>query len=65
MHTAAEFKDKDIAKQALLYILVHSRALGMQRVSLETDAQAFSARRTDSTSPMALKPSSLLPYSRC
>ena len=43
MRTAAAFRGKGIAKQVLLYILEQSRALGLQRLSLETGTQPFFA----------------------
>ncbi|MBC7682726.1 MAG: GNAT family N-acetyltransferase [Ferruginibacter sp.] len=43
MRTAAAFRGKGIAKQVLLHILEQSRALGFQRLSLETGTQAFFA----------------------
>lgn len=43
MRTAAAFRGKGIAKQVLLHILEQSRALGLQRLSLETGTQPFFA----------------------
>jgi putative acetyltransferase len=43
MRTAAAFRGQGIARQVLLHILEQSRALGCQRLSLETGTQAFFA----------------------
>ena len=43
MRTAAAFRGQGIAKQVLLHILEQSRALGLQRLSLETGTQPFFA----------------------
>jgi putative acetyltransferase len=43
MRTAAAFRGQGIARQVLLHILEQSRALGLQRLSLETGTQPFFA----------------------
>lgn len=43
MRTAASFRGKGIATQMLRYILAQARALGIQRLSLETGTQPFFA----------------------
>jgi len=43
MRTSAAFRGKGIAKQILLHILGQARALGFQRLSLETGTQPFFA----------------------
>ena len=43
MRTANEFRGKGIAKKILLHIVDQARALGFQRLSLETGTQAFFA----------------------
>ncbi len=43
MRTSAAFRGKGIAKQVLLHILEQARALGFQRLSLETGTQPFFA----------------------
>ena len=41
MRTAAAFRGRGIARQLLLHILTQARALGLQRLSLETGTQDF------------------------
>jgi putative acetyltransferase len=43
MRTSAAFRSKGIAKQILLHIVEQARALGFQRLSLETGTQPFFA----------------------
>ncbi|OYT93188.1 MAG: GNAT family N-acetyltransferase [Burkholderiales bacterium PBB3] len=43
MRTSAAFRGKGIAKQVLLHVLAQARALGLQRLSLETGTQPFFA----------------------
>ena len=43
MRTSAAFRGKGIAKQILLHIVEQARALGFQRLGLETGTQPFFA----------------------
>lgn len=43
MRTSAAYRGKGIAKQVLLHVLTQARALGLQRLSLETGTQPFFA----------------------
>ena len=56
MRTAATFRGRGVARQLLHHILTQARALGFQRLSLETGTQPFLRRHTGCTWRRASSP---------